>query len=884
MACVAIPLSVGLTTAEVAARIAAGKVNRPPRSGTKNIGTIVFKNLFSLFNLIIGCILFFFLVFYAFTQDTRLLLDCVGVSCVTLFNTVIALIQEIRAKLAMDKLNMLVMREVAVIRDGVLVNIPHHAIVLGDCIAIRRGDQAVVDGTVLQSNYMEMDESLLTGESAAVDKEPGDKILSGSFCLSGNAYYVVEALSDGSYASQVTQIAQRLKPSVSPLQARINQIVKLLFVAAVILCVVQLAAGALQHQLNIDFVRKLGAILIGLVPQGLVLTISLIFATGILRISSIGAVVQTFNAIDSFANVDIICMDKTGTLTQDRMSVRAVTPLTDGAVETTLKTLLGTYARLSSDDNSTIRALQEFEAHPSAKAVEEYPFNSRRKMSILRVNQDGKEIAYVLGACEILLSQCDASARLRCANAIAAGRIEVYRNLLFGCVIDPEKIERRPDDLGAFQIQPLCLVSLSDMVRPDAAEVIREFGRIGIKFKILSGDSGPAVLATCRDINWEIPHDAMITGGDLDKLSAPAFEAAVFRCTVFARLRPEQKIKIVDALRARGLRITMIGDGVNDVPALKQADLGIAMDDGAAITKEVSDIILKKNCFYLLPEIFGEGHTMINTAGAVARVFLTKNIMVIYLTLASVLLFLDFPLTPRRVSLINIFAIGLPSMAVVVGEFPKTVGNLFISLGRALRRMSERIFSARLETSKGDAGCAPRLPTSIVALAASNATKEKGFVLNLVSFVCISALVIVAAGYVGFHISGQPGAETDSSRMAMVSIMIGVSFANFLLVAWGGHRLKNMIYVGLVFIMLVGYYGVASAQGNGAVVSAAKKIYEVYTINGDLWWIIAGVCGVSWLVLMFAQKVRSVLTVAARSRRASRQRHAPESVHWSAIS
>jgi hypothetical protein len=301
------------------------------------------------------------------------------------------------------------------------------------------------------------------------------------------------------------------------------------------------------------------------------------------------------------------------------------------------------------------------------------------------------------------------------------------------------------------------------------------------------------------------------------------------------------------------------------VPALKQSDLGIAMDEGAAITKEVSDIILNRNCFYLLPEIFGEGHSIMNAAGTVARFFLTKNIMVVYLTLASALLFLDFPLTPRRVSLLNIFAIGIPTMAVIVGEFPKTIGSLFVSLWRGLRRLSEKLLPGRSRKLQDDTGSTTRLPTSVVALVASSATKEKGFVMNLVSFVCVSALVIVVAGYIGFGMLKQPGAEADVSRMAMVSIMIGVSFANFLLVAWGVQRLKNLIYVGVALLLLWSYYAIVSTHRNNAIVRAAKKLYEVSTLDGDLWWTIAGVCLASSLVLVIAQKLRAVYFARRRA-------------------
>src|SRR5215471_17823274 len=245
----------GLTSAEAAARYAAGQHNRPPQPGTKTIREIWLGNLFSVFNLVIGGILLFLLAFWIATGDIRLLEDCGGVFTVAALNTVIAVTQEVRAKRAMDKVNMLIVREVTVVRDGKEQQIAHDQIVMGDLLVLRRGDQAVVDGPVALANHLEMDESLLTGESEPVEKAEGGTILSGSFCVSGMGSYVVEHLSDASYASQVTRVAQKMKASTSPLQRNINRIVKLLFAVAVALCLLETVLEYSRGGLNVDFVR-----------------------------------------------------------------------------------------------------------------------------------------------------------------------------------------------------------------------------------------------------------------------------------------------------------------------------------------------------------------------------------------------------------------------------------------------------------------------------------------------------------------------------------------------------------------------------------------------------------------------------------------------------
>jgi cation-transporting ATPase E len=792
----------GLTSAEAAARFAAGQYNRPPEPGTKSLRAIALDNLFCVFNRIIGGIVLFLLAFYLGTGDGRLLWDCVGVFAVAFCNTVIAVVQEVRAKLAMDKVNLLIAREVTALRDGAEVGIPHGRIVLGDAIVVKRGDQAVVDGKVLESHRLEMDESLLTGESEPIEKREGDAILSGSFCLSGNGCYVVERLSDASYASGITRLAQRLESRVSPLQKQINRIVEALFGVAVVLAVLAGSLGLVRHQLDVELVRKLATIMNGLVPQGLVLTASMIFALGIYRISKVGAVVQSFNAIESFAGVRAICMDKTGTLTQNRMSVRKVTPLAPGVAVEALEGLLGTYARLSSEKNATIRALEAFPADEQAARVDEFPFSSRRKMSVLTVARSGVETTYVLGAFELLLEKCPGS------GAEAAEGLEVYRNLLFGEVTDPGQIDPRADDLGSFRLRPLGIVSLGDLVRPDAREVIGEFARQGIALKILSGDSATAILATCRDIGWSVEDSEVVCGAELDALEGERFEAAVEKSVVFARLRPEQKVRIVKALRARKIHTAMIGDGVNDVPAIKQADVGIAMEEGAAITREVADIILRENRFTLLPAVFEEGQKIINTVETVAKLFLTKNCMVIYVTLASALLLWGFPLTPRRLGLFNLFAIGAPAMLI----------------------------------------------------AFSNASRErpKRVVMDLVTFVATSALATVGFGEAAFAIAQRSSiGAPDAANMAMLATMVMIAVANYLLIVWRrGHRGAHLLWAAL----LAAAFALAITKpGASGLPRLFDRFYEIRSLDWAAWRIVLAVSACGGLVLVGAQKLRAAL-------------------------
>jgi cation-transporting ATPase E len=390
------------------------------------------------------------------------------------------------------------------------------------------------------------------------------------------------------------------------------------------------------------------------------------------------------------------------------------------------------------------------------------------------MTRNGYNETYLLGAYDVLAQRCCTNMQPP-ADFIEAQGLDVYRNLLFGIATAGEESS----------VEPLAVVSLSDTVRTDVRAVLERFSRFGIAFKILSGDSAQSIRATCRDIGWDLPPDGVITGVELESLDEPEFARAVERSTVFARLKPEHKVKIVGALRARGIHTAMIGDGVNDVPAIKQADLGIAMEEGAAITREVADVVLRENRFTLLPQVYEEGNRIVNTVGAVAKLFLTKNLLVIYLTLAAALLMLEFPLTPRRVSLFNVFAIGVPAM--------------------------------------------------VIAFMNANSARVRRFFIELLSYVAISALVIVAFAY-----GGLSAASGEPAPMVMVSILVVISVANFLVVAWGTGHAGMARYAGLAAAMLVVYGVGTSLTGDGWILRLIRGYYEISPLDVGAWKVVAG--------------------------------------------
>ena len=797
----------GLTSAEVKDRFAKKLYNRSTHTKTKTIREILVENVLSVFNFIIALIIVYFLFFYLRTFDTRLLLDPVGIFMTAFINTMIGIYQEIKAKRILDRVNLLVKKNVTVVRDGRQRVVAHNRIVLDEVIFLQRGDQAVADGRVLRANHLEIDESLLTGESVPIAKTVGGQILSGSFCLSGNGYYVAEKVGDDSYAAQVTRLAKKYKFTLTPLQRRINFFIKALFGAAIVIVLLKVLLVHNKSLFEVDTVREMGTILESLVPQGLVLMSSVIFAIGVYRISRVGAIVQRLNAVESFSNIQVTCMDKTGTLTENKLSVHDIVPLAAAGTEEEIKGLLGTYARLASDKNATIRALEAFSPDEQVLAVDEIPFNSARKMSLLKIDRGGVSTIFILGAYDILSERLSSPRQEEAARLIATHRLEVYRNLLFARVAGDSALEDLARAGSPAPLEPLAIVAITDRIREDVMEVISLFGQKGIEFKVLSGDALPAIQAVCREIGWEVRADDIISGAELDSLSEALFAEVVRKKKVFGRLKPEHKLKIIKELRAQKIYTAMIGDGVNDLPAIKEADLGIAMEEGSTVTKEVADIVLLRNKFALLPQIFDEGNKAINTVGAVAKLILTKNFLILYLGLMTAFFFLEFPLTPRRISLMNFFTIGLPSM--------------------------------------------------IIAFENRNVQPYKNFMLDLLTFIGMTAAVIMISGYVGFYSSlSIPHIKHFQSETVMIAIMTVVAVANFFAVTVRKDEKRKIQYLLYGLLLLCGYFLLLYLHGHRGLIKVIKAFYEIPNLQVQAWWLIFLVGLGGSLFLLVLEKIR----------------------------
>ena len=797
----------GLSSKEVSERISAGLQNKASKPKTKTIREIFIENIFSVFNLVILAIIIFLLYFYFSTTDKRLLLDSIGILTIALLNTFLAIYQEIKAKHALDKVNLLLKKEVIVMRDGEERPIEPEQIVKDDIIKIQRGDQVVVDGCVMYSNHLEIDESLLTGESNPIQKNEKDEVLSGSFCLSGNGFYKAEKIGDHSFAAEITKTAKKYKFDKTPLQKRIDLIVKTLFGVAIVLVLLEVILN--RGSYDIDFIRKISTILISLVPQGLVLMATVTYAIGVFRISKLGAIVQRLNAIESFSNVKIVCTDKTGTLTQNKLTVHKISIAENGLPEDEIKKLIGTYAKLTSDKNATINALCIYEGDDSYKFADEFPFSSERKMSMIEAVRGEEKFVFIIGGYDILINGLDEKSKTDYEKIFAENNLSIYRNILFGKVKTSGSINDIKDPTVKIEIEPYCIISIKDSIREDVFDAIKLFNDNGIKIKILSGDLSKSVQEVASEIGWKIKDEELISGDELEKVSDDNIFKTVMDKIIFARLKPEHKLRIIKTLKKEKIYTAMIGDGVNDLPAIKESDMGIAMEEGSSITKEVADIVLLKNKFSLLPQIFDEGNKIVNTVNSIGKLFVTKNFFIIFITLMSLFFLLDFPLTPRRVSLINIFGIGLPAF--------------------------------------------------IISLKNMNTDKTKNFMKDLISFVILSALIIVASGYTGIYIVQKYHEVSEKDiQMVMLTIMVITNIANYFSIVLTKKETQEnrLIYILYGFIIMLIYIFLSATSFNPWILNIIKKFYELDYVRPDLWPVIMAVSLAGSLVLFAAQKLR----------------------------
>ncbi len=646
--------TVGLSTAEVEEKKRQGLANKVDQSSSRSLADIIQANFLSVANVTLLLIVFVLL-------SLGKISEAFATGGVVIVNVFLGAYQEYRAKLKLDQIALLTRPKVRVIRDGQEQEIAQDDVVVGDAVVLNAGDQAVVDGRLIvdprsdnNKARVDMDESLLTGESDLIVKYPDDEILSGSFCVVGKGIFIAEKVGDEAFAQKLTKGARQFSVTQTPLQVQISIIVRLLVVVALSLSALLYLRSAFNDEPFTQTVEDT-AVAVSLIPQGLLLMITVAYAIGALRIARQGALVQQMNAVESMSHVDVLCLDKTGTLTTNRILYDDVHPLKEGYDHDKIKHVLGDYITAAGSDNRTAEAIAEALTGTKYPTVVNIPFSSKRKWAAVSFDNDTYRGTYMLGAPGMMLEHVPFSPQIKTLAQ------EGLRVLLFAH--SPEIIREVPENeepaLPA-DIEPLALVSLSDELRPNVNDVLDGFREIGITLKLISGDNPTTVGALARKAGFT-ENDKEISGMQLARLNEIEFAQAVRDYSIFGRITPEQKEAIVDVLRGDERYVAMMGDGVNDVLSLKKAQIGIAMEDGSQATRSVADIVLLGNKFEALPHAFSEGQRILNGMNDVNRLFLTRTFYTILLIIIAGFIGTEFPFTPLHNFLLTSLPVGIPA-------------------------------------------------------------------------------------------------------------------------------------------------------------------------------------------------------------------------------
>ncbi|MEV8327999.1 HAD-IC family P-type ATPase [Kitasatospora sp. NPDC056731] len=651
----------GLTSAEVAERVARGQVNDVPVRSSRSAKEIVRANVFTRFNAIIG-VMFGIILIVGPLQDGLFGLVIVA-------NTAIGIIQELRAKKTLDSLALIGEARPEVRRDGTVEQISVAEIVLDDTVLLGIGDKVIVDGEVTEADGLEIDESLLTGEPDPVLKQPGDQVMSGSFVVAGAGAFTATRVGREAYAAQLAEEASRFTLVKSELRSGINSILRfityLLIPTAIGLIISQLAVEGRDWR---EAVRRMVAGIVPMVPEGLVLLTSVAFAIGVIRLGRKQCLVQELPAIEGLARVDTVCLDKTGTLTEGGMDVVDLRVLSDGEPgdpdPDTIKHALGVMAGADARPNPSMQAVIDAYGRgdggapgaggsPAAdgwRVIEAMPFSSARKWSgVQLLEPQGGEASWLLGAPDVLLPAGHPA--LTEVDELGAKGLRV---LLLGRTPTPLDSPDPADGLA-----PLALVVLQQRLRHDAAATLRYFEGQQVQAKVISGDAAVSVGAVASHLGLpgaDHPLDARTLPAEPDALADTAE-----RTTVFGRVTPQQKRQLVAALQSRGHTVAMTGDGVNDVLALKDADIGVAMGTGSDATKAVAQIVLLNDSFATLPSVVAEGRRVIGNIERVAGLFLVKTVYSVLLALLVIFTHSPYPFLPRHSTVLSTLTIGIPA-------------------------------------------------------------------------------------------------------------------------------------------------------------------------------------------------------------------------------
>lgn len=656
-------LETGLTTAEVEQKIAAGEVNKAVDDQFKTNKQIIRENVFTYFNLIFLVLSILLVVVGAYKDLTFL--------PVIILNTVIGIVQEIRAKKILSKLNVMNATDIGALRNGKEEQVPIEKLVKGDIVLLKTDDQIPADGQVIKGN-IRVNESLLTGESDEITKEVGDELMSGSFVVSGNAYMQLEKVGKESYISKLTIKAKAMGNSEQSEMVRsINKLIKWVGIIIIPLGIALFSMSFFVNKMSLyRSIVSMEAAIIGMIPEGLYLLTTIALALSAVRLARKQVMLHDMKSVETLARVNVLCVDKTGTITEPKMSVEKAVPSKN--YQGDLDKVIGDFAQNMPADNATMRAVHSFfTQNTGQKASSILPFTSVNKYSGVVFNDH----TLLIGAPEMVLRDQFDEYQAEFEKYAKTG----YRVLI---VADYPGVLTEDDSKLTKPVEVYGYILLTNPIRKEAKATFEYFAKQGVAIKVISGDNPVTVSRVAQQAGIQ-NSDAYI---DASEIPENGYEEAVQKYSVFGRVKPEQKRKFVKALQKQGNTVAMTCDGVNDILAMKKADCSIAMASGNSAAVQASQVVLLDSNFARMPMVVNEGRRVVNNIQRSASLFLVKNIFSFLMAIFSLVMVINYPLQPSQITLISAFTIGLPSFLLALESNHNRIRGQFIPniLSRAI--------------------------------------------------------------------------------------------------------------------------------------------------------------------------------------------------------
>jgi cation-transporting ATPase E len=800
----------GLSGAQVDERRARGLANVSGDRPSRTIGQIIRANVFTRFNALLGA-MFVVILIVGPLQDALF-------GFILIINSGIGIVQEVRAKRVLERVAVVTAPSARVRREGAVGTVRAEELVVDDVIELAAGDGLLVDGDVLASDGLEIDESLLTGESDPVHKYPGEKVLSGSFVVAGSGLMRATQVGAESYGARLAAEARRFTLVRSELRDGINRLLRVITWVLVPVAILLAWSQFRSDSTIADAARGSVAGTVTMVPEGLVLLTSIAFALGAMRLARSKVVVRELPALEGLARVDVLCIDKTGTLTTGSLSLEAVLPI-DGASSDDAHAVLAALAMSDPSPNPTMTALREAfasTANPGWPVVARLPFSSARKYSGVDFGPQG---SWVLGAPEILLAGDTGALGGAQLESAMRGAVEAGRRMLL--LVRAERLPAGDTDPG--RRDAVALVVLRDVLRPDAASTLEFLAAQGVAVKVISGDHPGTVAALATQLGLSLKGEP-VDARKLPDVDSPELRAALEDSDVFGRVAPQQKQAIVAALQANGHTVAMTGDGVNDVLALKSADLGIAMGSGTQAARGVAQLVLLDDAFSAVPKVVGEGRRVIANVERVANLFLTKTVYATVLALTVGVLELPFPFLPRHLTLVSGVTIGIPGF--------------------------------------------------FLALAPNAQRARRGFMGRVLRFAIPAGVVAAAATFAAYSMArSEPATSLESARTVATLVLAGVALWVLSILARPATRARQWLIASMVGLLVA-----------ALVVPWSREFFALTFPRPVLWLAGVGVAGLAGLALeggwLAAASVQSLVAQLRNRRRAAWERPRRPAKSW----